>query len=190
MAPAKNLLFTVLLCAARIARADLDLTPTVESMSLDQVSIRHVVFHDGPKKVTYQPPGGWTCSGSHDYASLSIPNHAQARAFIQVAPRLRIPALDDKAGKLFQDNPGLLQLPRGAKDIKINAVTQNPLVVDGHPTLEVQLTYSFFGQGCAKCLILVNRNGSEVSFVLDCPAPDYNILEPQLRRSLFSIENL
>ena len=184
-----NALVGLLLFGACAARADLDLTPSEGVQTLDTIPVKHVVFHDGAREITYQPPKGWTCTGSPNYAALSIPDHPQARAFIQGAPRLRIPAFDDTAAKLFQDNPALLQLPRGAKDVKITAVTVNPLVIDSHPTLEVDLTYSFFGQSCAKSILLVNRNGAEVSFVLDCLAPDFGVLSDKFRRSLYSIEN-
>jgi hypothetical protein len=190
MVPILTALFGLLLFGSCAARADLDLTPTEEFKTLDSVQVKHVVFHDGPKQITYQPPKGWACTGSPACASLSIPDHPEARSLIQSAPRLRIPAFDDTAVKFFIEHPGLLQLPRGAKDVKITAVTVNPLVIDSHPTLEVDMTYSFFGQSCAKSLLLVNRNGAEVSFVLDCAAPDFAMLEGMFRRSLYSMENL
>jgi hypothetical protein len=172
------------------ARADLDLTPTVQVRPMERVPMTYVVFHDGPKEITYQPPHGWTIDGSHNSAALSIPDHPQARAFIQTAARVRIASFDDKAQKLFEANPALLQLPRGAKDVKITGVDINPLIVDSHPTLEVQMTYSFFGQSCAKSILLVNRNGAEVSFTLDTLAPDFQALHSQFRGSVFSMENL
>ena len=172
------------------ARADLDLTPSTEIRNMERVPMTYVVFHDGPKEITYQPPRGWTCNGSHTAAALSIPDHPQARALIQTAARVRIPAFDDKAEKLFQTNPGLLQLPKGAKDVKITEVDINPLIVDSHQTLEFQMTYSFFGQSCAKSILLVNRNGAEVSFTLDTLAPDFKMLHSLFRGSVFSMENL
>jgi hypothetical protein len=175
---------------ASVARADLDLSPTESIHTLDQIKFRHVTFHDGAKEITYEPPKNWTCTGSHSAAALSIPEHPQARAFIQSAPKLRIPAFDDKAAKLFQDNPLLLQLPKGAKGIKITGVTVNPLVIDAHPTMEIDATYNFFGQACARSILLVNRNGAEVSCVLDCLAPDFDVLNKQFRRSLFTFVNL
>jgi hypothetical protein len=183
-------LLGLVLFGAGTARADLDLTPSEEVISLDHMPVTHVVFHDGAREISYQPPRGWSCTGSHNAAALSIPEHPQARAFIQTAAQVRIPAFDDKAGKLFHDNPALLQLPKGAKDITITAVTVNPLIIDTHPTLEVQMTYSFFGQSCAKSLVLCNRNGAEVSFTLDCLAPDFKMLETKFRGSLYSIDNL
>jgi hypothetical protein len=172
------------------ARADLDLTPSQEIQMMERVPLSLVVFHDGAKEITYQPPRGWTCTGSHNAAALSIPEHSQARAVIQSAARVRIPAFDDKAQKLFEANPALLQLPRGAKDVKITGVGINPLIVDSHPTLEVQMTYSFFGQSCAKSILIVNRNGAEVSFTLDTLASDFQMLHTQFIRSVFSMENL
>jgi hypothetical protein len=183
-------ILSLLIFGACAARADLDLTPSEDIHTLERVRIHRVVFHDGMKEITYQPPRGWTCTGSHNSAALSIPNYSQARVLIQSADRLRIPAFDDKAAKLFQDNPGLLQLPKGAKDVKITEVDLNPLVVDSHPTLEVQMTYSFFGQACAKSILLVNRNGSEVSFSLDSFGSDFQTLHAAFRSSIFSIENL
>jgi hypothetical protein len=103
---------------------------------------------------------------------------------------LRVPALDDKAEAFFIKKPALLGLPKGARDIVITSATVNPLVIDSHPTLELQLTYSFFGQKCARSLLLCDRKGTEVSFVLDCLAPDFAKLAPRFRRTLYTIENL
>jgi hypothetical protein len=172
------------------ARADLDLTPSTEIHMMERVPMTKIVFHDGAKEITYQPPRGWTCTGSHNSAALSIPEHSQARAVIQSAARVRIPAFDDKAQKLFEATPALLQLPKGAKDLKITEVDINPLIVDSHPTLEVQMTYSFFGQSCAKSILLVNRNGTEVSFTLDTLASDFTMLHSLFRGSIYSMENL
>jgi hypothetical protein len=172
------------------ARADLDLTPTQKVHTLERMPIAQVVFHDGAKEITYQMPRGWSITGSPNSATLSIPNYPEAKAYIQSAARLRIAAFDDKAAQLFQVNLGLLQLPKGAKDVKIVEVDQNPLVVDSHPTLEVMATYSFFGQACEKSILLVNRNGAEVSFALDALAADFKMLHSAFRSSVFSLENL
>jgi len=190
MSAKSRIVIVLYVLGALSARADLDLSPTVEVKNMERVPMSHVVFHDGATSITYQPPRGWSVSGSHDSAALDITDHPQAKAYIQSAPRVRIPAFDDKALQLFQQNPRLLGLPRGAKDIQITAVTANPLVIDGHPTLEVDLNYSFFGQKCARSLILCDRKGAEVSFVLDSLAPDFTMLSAMFRRSLFSIENL
>jgi hypothetical protein len=188
MVPRLTLL--ILLAAACAARADLDLTPTVQTQMLDQMPMSHVAFHDGATAITYDPPHGWICEGSHDFVSLSIIDYSAAHAFIASAPKLRLPALDDKAEALIIQKPALLGLPRGAKNVVITAFTVNPLIIDSHPTLEIQMTYSFFGQKCARSLLLCDRNGAEVSFVLDCLAPDFAKLAPKFRRSLYSIDGL
>jgi hypothetical protein len=180
----------LLIFGAWTAQADLDLTPTQQVHTLERMPIPQVVFHDGAKEIIFQPPRGWTCAGSHNSAALSIPNYPDAKAIIQSAAHLRIPALDDKAGKLFQTNLGLLQLPKGAKDVKIAEVDVNPLVVDSHATLEVIVTYSFFGQACEKSILLVDRNGAEVSFSLDTLAADFKQLHTAFHGSIYSLENL
>jgi hypothetical protein len=157
---------------------------------LDKTPVSHVAFHDGSTEIDYDPPRGWICEGSHDSAALSIPGYSEARAFIFSASKLRVPALDDKAEALFIEKPALLGLPKGAKDIVLTAFTLNPLVIDSHSTLEIQMTYSFFGQKCERSLMLCDRKGAEVSFVLDCLAPDFARLAPAFRRSLYTIGNL
>jgi hypothetical protein len=188
MVPKLTLLF--LLGAVCAARADLDLTPTIQTVTQEQTPVSHVAFHDGAKAILYDPPHGWLCEGSHDFASLSIAGYSQAHAFIASASKLRVPALDDKAEALIIQKPALLGLPKGSKGIVITAFILNPLVIDSHNTLEIQMTYSFFGQKCSRSLLLCDRNGAEVSFVLDCLAPDFAKLAPMFRRSLYSIENL
>jgi len=190
MVPAIAALLGILLFGACTARADLDLTPSEATGTLEKVKYRSIVFHDDGKVITYTAPRGWTCTGSHNSAAFSIPDHPQARAYIQSAPRLRVPPFDDKTAKLIQDNPALLQLPKGAKQIKINSVDINPFIIDSHPIVEIQATYAFFGQQCARSIIIADRKGAEVSFVLDCLGPDFKVLYPKFRASLFTIENL
>ena len=86
--------------------------------------------------------------------------------------------------------PALLGLPKGATEISITTFTLNPLTIDSHHTLEIQMTYSFYGQKYERSLLLLDRKGAEVSFVLDCPAPDFPKLAPLFRRSLYLIDNL
>ena len=188
MVPRLTLL--ILLVATSAARAGLDLLPTTVTESSEGGSTTHLAFHDDGTQITYYPPRGWTCAGSRDLASFSIPGYPTARAFISSAPKLRVPALDDKAEKLLMKNPGLLGLPKGATGIAITALTLNPLIIDSHPTLEIQMTYSFFGEKCERSLLLCDRKGAEVSFVFDCPAPDFPKLAPLFRRSLYLIDNL
>jgi hypothetical protein len=179
-----------ILLAALTARADLDLTPTVEMQKMEMMKISRVVFHDGAAEITYQPPRGWTLTGSHASVAITIPDHPQAHASIQSAPKLRITPFDDKAIKVIQANPAILQLPKDAKNIKVTAIDIDPLIVDSHHTLDIQLTYSFFGQSCAKSILLIDRKGTELSFTLDTLAPDFQSLHATFRSSIFTIENL
>lgn len=190
MVPAIIGLLGLVLFGVCSARADLNLTPTESLRTLERMKMKQLVFHDGDKEITYQAPRGWSCVGSVSSVVFSIPDRPQAKASIQYATRLRIPAFDDKAAKLFHDNPALLQLPKGAKNLRITAVSINPLVIDSHQTIEVQMTYSFFGQNCARSILLVNRNGEELGFTLDCNAPDFPALHAAFRGSLYSFENL
>ena len=179
-----------LIVGASAAQAAVDLTPIDVVQKMETMPVHRIMFHDGPTKIFYQAPKGWTCNGSSSCAALTIPDHPGARVTINEASRLRIPKLDDKSAKLFYSTPALLQLPKDAKNVKITSVVLNPLVVDGHGTMEVQLTYSYYGQSCAHSILLIDRKGEELSCVLDCLAPDFNLLHGMFARSFYSFENL
>jgi len=190
MVPVVIRALALLVLCASAARASVDLTPTDTVQLMETMKVHRIVFHDGAKQILYQAPKGWSCNGSSSSAVLSIPQHPAARASINDAAHLRIPALDDKSAKQFYKDPTLLQLPKDSKDVKVNSVVLNPLVVDGHPTLEVQVTYSYYGQSCARSILLIDRNGEEISCVLDCLAPDFDALHKLFAGSFYSFENL
>lgn len=188
MVPTIRATFLLLLASALPAMADLDLTPAQATVMKEDMHFKSLVFHDGDTEISYVPPAKWTYSGDKSNLMLTPPDHPGTEIAIRVAPRPRV-TLDDAGAKALQANPALLGLPKGATDINVKLLAVNPVKVGGHNTLEAEVAFGFFGQACVRDVLLVDRKGMEVSFVLDCPAADYAVVKKTFRQSLFSLDH-
>ncbi len=180
--------FTLL--GAACARAQIDLTPKDSFYTVEGIRAPNVTFHNGPKKVTYTPPGNWTLSGGVSKLTLAPLDAVQAGGTIetQSAHESWPPATAENL-KTYSDQAVRL-VPRDASKVEVVEAIVCPMRISGKSMVEVTLTYTFFGQPFRMNVLFMPRDKEQLRFQFAARASDYAALFKSFRSSLFSIQGL
>jgi hypothetical protein len=179
--------FVVLLVAT--AEAELRLSPQPSEYELDGVKLHQIAFADGNKKVTYQPPRGWTYSGSPTQLILHPPNKTQAEATITRITLTATGKFDDETLKKLVVQ-ATEALPRGSEKITVISQEKNPLMINGKETFLVIVGYTLFGQAYNRSILFLNREKEQIRFQLVCSEADFKELHKVFLGSHYSWQNL
>ena len=148
----------------------------------------YLKFIDSRDTVTYMPPKGWQCSGSRDKLRL-IPrqeNHVEIFAQVRTLEE-PMPVKDGEVQsfeKLTRES-----LPSGATKIEIVSI-EPALQIDGHPTLEVVLTYNFFGGHFKASYLYLSRGKDLLLFHVSSPPAEFSQYRQTFHASLHTLAGL
>ncbi|MDQ2867188.1 MAG: hypothetical protein M3R59_02075 [Verrucomicrobiota bacterium] len=172
-----------------VARAELNLTPRLEEYEGDGVKFTHLVFSDGEKHPTYNPPAGWEYSGSAKQLTLRPKSKAQADAIISASKVEKPLAFDEPGIKSYTDEV-LATVPGGATDASLVSTQLNPLRMDGRETLLVVIKYKAYGQAFARSVLILNRATEQVRFQFTAREADFKDLQSAFLHSLFTWDGM
>lgn len=142
----------------------------------------------GDLKITMTPPKGWECAGGSKKAIFRIPGKIQADASIEMTS---LDAPDDFESLAANINDTAASfLPKDSQDITVEEVGKDCPAISGHTTIEVVLKYWRNNETWTRSILLLNRDKTRFSFVLDCHSADFAELHAQFRSSLFSVQGL
>lgn len=182
-------LLNALLATAISARAELQLTPTLQELEGDGSKFKQLAFSDGEKTVTYQAPIGWDYSGSATQLTLRPPKKTQAEATITRSPLVQPGAFDDEGLKKLVNEVSAL-VPKGSENVTVISQEKNPLLIDRKETFLVVLGYNLFGQAYNRSVLFLNRGNEQIRFQLVCRQADFKELQKAFLGSQFTWQNL
>ena len=180
--------FIGLLCAGA-ARADLDLNPKLSEYNSEGFKVRKLVFLESGRDVTYIPPRDWDYSGSAAKLVLHPRQKAQAEASITKSVLGTATRFDETTTKPLVAE-ALRSIPAGSTDVSLISQEINPFPIAGKETFRVSCTYTFYGENYTRSLLFVNRATDQIRFQLVCRTADFEGLQKEFHRSLFSWQNL
>jgi hypothetical protein len=149
---------------------------------------RYLKFIDSRDTVTYMPPKGWECSGSRDKLRL-IPRQASN---VDIYAQVRtLPEPMPVEGADLQAFEQLTRewLPKGATNIEIASI-EPALQIDGHPTLEVVLSYNFFGGHFKASYLYLSRGKDLIHFHVSCAPAEFAQYRQTFHASLHTLAGL
>jgi hypothetical protein len=170
------------------ARADLKLTPQIAEYDLDGFKMKHLVFSDGSRRVTYAPPAGWDYSGSANLFVLH-PSHSRGEATIA---RIALPqkeSFDDETTKRLIDEV-IASAPKGADNVALVSQEKNPLMIERKETLLIMIKYDFHGEPFSRSVMFLNRQDDQLRFQLTAPRSNFPELQRAFQASHYSWQNL
>jgi hypothetical protein len=181
----------VLLCfgCASVGHAELDLSPKFSYYELDGLQFRKLVFVENGREVTYVPPRDWDYSGSATRLILHPPRKAQAEAAITTTSLPSGTGLDEAATNTLV-NETLRSVPVGSTHIAVISQERNPLLIAGKETFFVSVTYIFYGETYTRSVLFLNRASEQMRFQLISRSSDFEELQAEFQRSLYSWKNL
>jgi hypothetical protein len=182
-------LLGALLASVVSARAELQLTPTLQELAGDGGKFKQLAFSDGDKTVTYQAPIGWDYSGSATQLTLRPPKKPQAEATISKISLSESGKFDEESLKKVVAEAVALA-PKGSENVTVISQEKNPLLIDRKETFLVVLGYNLFGQAYNRSVLFLNRGNEQIRFQLVCRQADFKELQKAFLGSQFTWQNL
>jgi hypothetical protein len=184
----KHLFLFVGLSVAPLVRADLDLTPATATRHLEGFSFPELIFSDGPQRVTYEFPRGWSYSTiSPSQIRFNPPQLAQAQAEIEAIPLIEPFAFDEKAIKKLREEI-LRSLPKNSTQVQVLSEVTNTLMINGHKTYEVTIAYMCYGQRYRTSVLFANLDRQQLRIRVLAQASDFEKVHRDFCDSLCSLQ--
>ncbi len=167
-------------------RAALDLTPTPVEYTNEGMVFKQLVFKEGDRRVTYEPPQKWSYRGAAGRLQLVPPNNVCAEADIQAIPLATpLPALDDATvGALKQQF--MTSLPPGAQYVTVVGETPEAIPLQGSHTYEISASYQTLGETFVRTAIFANFPETQLIFRFTARKTEFDKLYREFRGSILS----
>jgi hypothetical protein len=182
----KFAVIATLICGLCVAGAEINLTPEPSVRELDGCKFPQLEFHDGATKITYDPPGGWTyVARDKETLVLVPPNKEMVSAKIKFIPTPGTLVLDEAQLKRLKETASQL-LPPESKILSEPTVTPNPLLLNAHPTCEIDVLFALNSQRLRMSVLFVDLGNSQLRFSLISRPGDFENLHKAFRESWYS----
>jgi hypothetical protein len=168
------------------AQAEIDLTPTLSTRELEGCKFRQLEFQDGKTRVTYEPPAGWDYLPAGANGLILHPkDEVEADAKIEIASIAGKPGFDEARMKALK--AGMLSmLPKDSREVEIEEPKMNGILINGHPTCELVVTFVLFAQTFQNSILYVDLGQSEIHFKLSCLKSDFGALHKAFAQSWYT----
>jgi len=181
----RSCLFLSLLGVAGTALGGIDLSPVTGERILDGIKFKQLIFREGGRKITYEPPRGWNYRGDSGQFKLTPPDVAQAQGAIDQSPLPAPQDFDEATIKALRDKT-LSWVPPGSTDLAIVAEEKDPVLVNRKGTYEITTAYRFGGQEYQASILYLNLTDTQLRFRFVARKADFEKLHKVFRGSIFS----
>lgn len=180
-------LVPVILIASLQAVPALELVPMERTRNFEGCSLRQWEFPDGERWVTYEPPSGWTCSGTGSSEQLVlIPSGSRNGSAVMRRQTTDVPTQLTPESMQALKELALASLPEGAREAVIEGEEANPLRLGGCETFEVKIAFDEAGKHRRKSILFALAQNELLWFEVTASAKDFNGLFREFRASLYS----
>ena len=169
------------------AFAGIDFTPTASERTFAGIKFPQLYFHEKDRRISYEQPRGWRYSGDCSQIKFTPPDVPQAFAEISQTPLPARQNFDEPTTKGLQDQV-LASLSPDSQDAAIVSAEKNPLMIDGHETFEVTVTYQLYSERYYQSVLFMNLPDTQISFRFVARKPDFEKLHRAFRESLGSLQ--
>jgi hypothetical protein len=165
--------------------AAVDLTPVVGIREQDGLKFRQLIFKEGATRITYEQPTGWSYTGDANHIRFLPPHTSQAHADIEQAPLPAPQAFDEPTMKVLQEQV-LASMPEEALQTSVVSAEKNPLMMSGHETFEVVVSYQIYGTQFVTATLFMNLKETQLRFRVISRKEDFEKIHQLFRGSLYS----
>lgn len=171
-----------------LLRADLDLTPNTTARKLDGATVPELIFSDGPQNVSYESPKGWSYSAvSSRDIRFQPPQATQAGTSIEMVPMAQEYPLDQELiTKVKEDF--IRSLPKSSTQVEVTSEVSDPLMINGHKTYEITVSYQNYGQRYRTSILYANIGRQQLRFRVFARASDFDQIHRDFTSSLCSLQ--
>jgi hypothetical protein len=166
-----------------------DFTPITKTRRFEGIEKTYVAFRDGAREITYSPPKDWRLNGSGSKLTLAPNSIRNVDAQIEIKSVAAVVPIDATNVKKYVE-VAQKTVPRDALNVQILGSTINPLKINGHDTLAIDLQYEAFGATYRSHLLYLNRDREQWVFQVSAPEKPFELAFEQFRMSLYSFDGL
>jgi hypothetical protein len=164
----------------------IDFSPTSGQRELEGIVFSNLIFHQDGHEISYEPPKGWTYSGSSNQFILLPPGASQTRGTFSES-QLNAPQIFDEASLAQLRQFVLTSFPPDAQEASIASEEANPLKIHGEPTYEIIATYKLFGEQKQVGVIFASAGDVQLRFRFSGSKENFPALYRAFRASLFTL---
>lgn len=183
-------LIALFLLAATAAAPALDFRPLVVEAQGEGGKYTYLEFRDEGKSVTYMPPRGWKIYGRDSHLCLSVPGCTGVEIDFGLIPVGEAVVEQGTNLLLLLEKLARAALPPAATKVELLGAEQNPLIIDGHQTIEVTFRYVIFGGPLKVSFLYLARKGELLCFRVVAPPAEFERLHETFRLSLHTFAGL
>jgi hypothetical protein len=179
------LLFASILAAlSGDCQASLDLTSVAREYVSEGINYRELIFNDGDRKVSVELPNKWQFRCSPEKIGFTVPDNHFVAASIEGFANPGKREFDEQTVK------ALLQKVQADLPADVTQVTvesrPNPVMLDGHETFEVLVSYTLMGTAFQRSTVFVNLPETQVVFRLSARKEEFDSTNKVFRRLILS----
>ena len=167
----------------------LDFRPMVMEGVGEGGKYSYLQFHDHEKAVTYMPPRSWAFHGRDTQLCLVVPKSTGTEIDMSVFA-VKKPMPVETANLHAFEELARQSLPAEASKVELVAVDFNPLVIDGHKTIEVIFDYVIFAGPIKVSYLYTAREAEVLCFRVVSRPEDFDPLRQTFKMSLHSFAGL
>ncbi len=181
----------IALCFVAVASlpaiAAIDFTPTTGERELEGVVFKQLIFHEEGRRITYEPPRGWTYSGDASRIRFIPPDMAQAQAEIQQTPLSEPQNLDEARIQALRAEV-LASVPKGSQQTVVVAEEKNPVSINRSESYGITVAYNLFGQEYRLSALFANLPKTQLQFRVIAEKNAFEKVHRLFRGSIFSMQ--
>ena len=179
----------VLICAFAVlhhfAKAAIVFSTQEQEQLLEGVKFKQLLFREGNKTICYQPPRGWAVFGGGAALRLVPRDVAQAQAEIDQSPLAEPQNFEPEVISALQRKT-LASLPPASQKVTLVSEETNPLLVNGHQTYAVTVSYEAYGQEFMTSALYLNLPDNQIRFRTTARKREFAKVHAAFRGSIFS----
>jgi len=165
--------------------AAFELSTSEHETSLEGIKLKQLVFKDKGRTVWYQPPRNWTISGGAAKIRMTPRELTFAQGEVEQSPLPAPQKFDEELMKTLQEAT-LASVPPTSQKVTLVSAETNPLMVNGHQTYAVTVSYQAHGQDFVASVLYLNLPDTQIRFRTTARKQDFEKVHAAVRRSIFS----
>jgi|GEM_PF-1151770 len=186
MRPVILLALALSFAAAAGSKGAVDLTPTPSEYTAEGITYKRLVFQDGNRRISYEPPRQWIYRLVGESLRLAPSAETTAEATIQAIPLRSQQDLDDNSIAAIKEHFSR-NIPPGSLGVTMLAGQEHAVPVKA-PNYEVSASYQALGDTFVRRALYVNLPDTQLVFRFTARKSEFDVLYRLFRASILSWE--
>lgn len=170
------------LAISQAAQAAIDFSPSPRNYVSEGITYQEISFKDEKRTIAMEVPAGWNSRGASDRLQFQTSAVPFAEGLVYASELAAPQPLDDAATAAIAQQ-ALADVPPGSQAVALIDQSANPLILEGHESFGVLVSYHALGQAFRRRTIIVNLPERRIVFRFTAPEKQFAVLDNAFRRA-------